>query len=69
LDFNFFEMTNASNIEEGQKDHNKKYLHEKTRCECGTVVSRISLARHRRTKKHENKLRHLQYLEDCENEK
>lgn len=40
------------------------YVKEKTRCDCGCVVARISLAKHRRTKKHENRLKHYQFLED-----
>uniref|UniRef100_A0A6C0C6Y9 Uncharacterized protein n=1 Tax=viral metagenome TaxID=1070528 RepID=A0A6C0C6Y9_9ZZZZ len=39
-------------------------LSEKTRCECGTVLARVNMAKHRRTAKHENNMRHQKYLED-----
>lgn len=51
------------------KEKIKQYVNEKTRCDCGAVVARVNMARHKRTKLHENKLKHLKYLQDVENGK
>ena len=48
---------------ENNKEYFHDYLREKTVCECGTVVSRARLASHKRTKKHENKLRELKFFQ------
>lgn len=44
------------------KDSVKKYLREKTQCECGSIVSRVNMSKHRKTKLHQNKLRHNEYV-------
>jgi hypothetical protein len=36
------------------------YLKERIPCECGQMVQRVSIARHRRTKKHSNKVKNIQ---------
>ena len=46
------------------KNKVKKYLSEKTICECGSVISRMNMSKHKRTKLHENKLRHNKYLQE-----
>ena len=34
------------------KEKHLKYIQEKLACECGLMVSRVAIAKHRRTKKH-----------------
>ena len=58
------EQTYSQKYYANNKDKVKKYLNEKTKCECGSVVSRVNMAKHKRTKLHENRLRHNQYLQD-----
>ncbi len=48
------------------KDNIKKYINEKTACECGTVVARLNMAKHRRTNKHKNRMLHKEYLKTLE---
>lgn len=51
--------------------NNKKrqldYVREKTRCDCGAVIARISWAKHQRSKKHLSNIRHNKFVEDCKN--
>lgn len=59
------ELTYSQQYYQKNKERLLNYVNEKTRCECGTIVARINMAKHKRTKKHENKMKHNQYLEDC----
>ena len=61
------QMTYSQKYYDENRERLKKYVTEKTRCSCGTVVARVNMARHMSTAKHENKMRHLQYLEDVKN--
>ena len=49
------------------KEHIKKYLSEKTVCECGSVVARVNLSRHRKTNLHQNRLRDVNYFQNIHN--
>ena len=49
------------------KERIKEYVKEKTKCECGAVVARVNMARHKRTKLHETRLKHNEYLDDVKN--
>lgn len=62
------ELTYAQQYYQKNKERLVKYVNEKTKCECGTVIARINYAKHRRTAKHFNKLKHLEYLKELENE-
>lgn len=48
---------------ENNKEYFHNYLHEKTVCECGKIVCKARLARHKRTKIHEKKMRDKKYLD------
>lgn len=58
------ELTYSQQYYQNNKERLLKYVNEKTRCDCGTIVARINMAKHRRTRKHENKMKHNEYLED-----
>lgn len=60
------EPTYAQKYYAKNKERLLKYVNEKTRCDCGTIIARINMAKHRRTKKHENKMKHNEYLKDIE---
>lgn len=49
------------------KDKLLAYVKEKTKCDCGTILARINMARHKRSDKHFNKLKHNKFLEECKN--
>lgn len=51
------------------KERLLKYVNEKTKCDCGTIVSRINMAKHRRTNKHTNRMKHNEYLKEVETKK
>ena len=36
------------------REHNKEYIREKITCECGCIIARGAIARHRKTKKHKD---------------
>lgn len=47
---------------EKNKEKHLKYIKEKTKCECGKIVQRLYMSKHKKTKNHENNMRHLQFL-------
>lgn len=58
------EETYAQKYYRENKERLLKYVNEKTRCSCGTVVARINMAKHKRTNKHTNRMNHNKYIED-----
>lgn len=61
-------MTYAQEYYQKNKERLLKYVNVKTKCECGKVIARINLAKHRRTGLHERNMRHLEYLQSIEDE-
>lgn len=51
--------TRYDNDEEFREKH-KKYMLEKTQCDCGLMITRNYMTRHKRTIKHANQLKKLQ---------
>ena len=47
---------------DANKDRISCHKPEKTKCECGCMISRVNLAQHRRTKKHEQLLQTIDQL-------
>jgi len=62
------EPTYAQQYYAKNKERLLKYVNEKTKCECETVIARINYAKHRRTNKHFNKMKHNAYLKEIEAE-
>lgn len=58
------DMTYSQRYYQENKERITSYINEKTQCECGAVVSRLNMAKHKRTNKHENRMRHNKFLQD-----
>ena len=58
------ELTYSQQYYQNNKERLLKYVNEKTKCDCGTIISRINMAKHRRTKKHANRMKHNEYLKE-----
>ncbi len=57
------EQTYSQEYYERNKDKIKDYLKEKTECECGKIISRSYMYKHKKSDIHIASLRHKEYLE------
>lgn len=57
-------MTYAKEYYQENKERQLGYLKEKTRCDCGKILARGNLSRHRLTPLHANRMKHIAYINE-----